>query len=350
MLDLVIVGGGPVGLITALYAARAGLSCTVVEPRRGVIDKACGEGLMPAGLATLLDLGVDPIGMPINGIRYVAGPHEAHASFGGAVGRGVRRTELHAALLAAVAGAGIPLVHARATHLSQSADAVTVHARAADTAPTDTPEVTARFVIAADGLHSRIRSQLGLSLPTTGSARFGQRRHFAVAPWDDHVQVHWATHAEAYVTPVTPHLVGVALLTRHRASFDDLLAGFPDLSRRLHDGGSPVLGAGPLRQRSSSRVAGRVLLVGDAAGYVDALTGEGVMLGAAQAKEAVAAVAAADPPRYEAAWRRVTRRHTMTTRTLLAATQFGLARRALVPAASALPHVFGAVVRSIGST
>ncbi|TWE11902.1 NAD(P)/FAD-dependent oxidoreductase [Rudaeicoccus suwonensis] len=350
MLDLVIVGGGPVGLITALYAARAGLSCTVVEPRRGVIDKACGEGLMPGGLATLLDLGIDPIGMPLNGIRYVGGSREAHASFGGVAGRGVRRTELHAALLAAVADAGTPLVHARATHLNQSADAVTVHARAAGTAPTYMTQVTAKFVIAADGLHSHIRSQLGLGLPPTSAVRFGQRRHFAVEPWDDHVQVHWAAHAEAYVTPVAPTLVGVALLTRRRASFDDLLAGFPDLAAHLHDGGSAVLGAGPLRQRTSGRVAGRVLLVGDAAGYVDALTGEGVMLGAAQAKEAISAVIAEDPGSYEAGWRRVTRRHSVTTRTLVTATRFGPVRRTIVPAASALPSVFGAVVRSIGST
>ena len=60
-----------------------------------------------------------------------------------------------------------------------------------------------------------------------------------------------------------------------------------------------VRGAGPLRQRSRRRVAGRVLLVGDAAGYVDALTGEGIALGLAQARAAVAAVAAGRPRRYE---------------------------------------------------
>ena len=59
------------------------------------------------------------------------------------------------------------------------------------------------------------------------------------------------------------------------------------------------MGAGPLRQRAHRRVAGRVLLVGDAGGYVDALTGEGIALGLAQARAAVAAVVAGDPARYE---------------------------------------------------
>ena len=51
--DLLIVGGGPAGLATALYARRQGLSVIVAEPREGPIDKACGEGLMPGGLAEL---------------------------------------------------------------------------------------------------------------------------------------------------------------------------------------------------------------------------------------------------------------------------------------------------------
>ena len=92
---------------------------------------------------------------------------------------------------------------------------------------------------------------------------------------------------------------------------------------------------------------GRVLLVGDAAGYVDALTGEGIAVGIAQARAAVAAVAAGDPARYARDWRRVTRRHDLLTRGLVAATRHPALRRRIVPAAAALPGVFGAAVNQL---
>src|SRR5262245_45229395 len=62
--------------------------------------------------------------------------------------------------------------------------------------------VRARWLLAADGLHSPVRHQLGLSRPARSAHRWGLRRHYAVKPWSDLVEVHWAEDAEAYVTPV----------------------------------------------------------------------------------------------------------------------------------------------------
>ncbi|MGB6361235.1 MAG: FAD-dependent oxidoreductase, partial [Thermoanaerobaculia bacterium] len=56
--DVVVVGGGPAGLATAIAARDLGLAVTVLERRQPPIDKACGEGLMPDGVRRLAALGV----------------------------------------------------------------------------------------------------------------------------------------------------------------------------------------------------------------------------------------------------------------------------------------------------
>jgi flavin-dependent dehydrogenase len=335
MTDLLVAGGGPAGLATAVYAAREGLDVTVLERRAGVVDKACGEGLMPGALAALLDLKVDPPGQELTGIRYVAGHRSAEARFHSGPGRGVRRTALHAAMREAALDTGARLVQRVVDGVEQDRDGVTAAG------------VRARYLVAADGLHSPVRHGLGLDAPPTAERRFGLRRHFRVEPWTSFVEVHWGAEAEAYVTPVAPDMVGVAMLTSTRASFDDHLRQFPALADRLTAPVGDVRGAGPLRQRARARVRGRVLLVGDASGYVDALTGEGVALALAQARVAVAAVRDGDPARYEREWRQVTRRYRLLTAGLLEATRRPSVRRALVPAATRLPSVFGSVVNAL---
>ena len=276
-LDLLVVGGGPAGLATAMHAAAAGLAVTVLEARDGPVDKACGEGLMPGAVAALGALGVEVGGLPFLGIRYVDGAHTAEARFGSAPGAGVRRTALHAAMTERALALGVEVDRARVDDVRQGDGWVSAGGR------------RARYLVAADGLHSPVRAALGLGAARAGRARYGVRRHYAVEPWSDLVEVHWAARCEAYVTPVGPRLVGVAVLGGRGTRVDDALASLPTLRERLA-GADQVgrdRGAGPLRQRTRARVAGRVLLVGDAAGYVDALTGEGVRLGLAEAGAAV---------------------------------------------------------------
>jgi flavin-dependent dehydrogenase len=345
--DVIVAGAGPVGLAAAIEAAGRGLSVALVEPRNGPVDKACGEGLMPGAVAALARLGVRPAGMPFRGIAYVDPSHEARHAFRAGPGLGVRRTTLHAALAERAAELGVLRVESRVGDVHQDGDSV--HAAG----------LTASWLLACDGLHSVVRRGLGLDPrpAAAGRRRFGQRRHLATAPWSDYVEVHWSPLAEAYVTPVAPDLVGVAVLGRSGASYADLLAQVPSLRERLDAlgvaGGSgppwatAVQGAGPLRQPVRRRVAGRVLLVGDAAGYVDALTGEGIRTGLACARAAVEAVVAANPTAYERDWRQLTRSYRVLTNGLLAASRPQLARRSIVGGAARLPRVFGAAVEGL---
>jgi flavin-dependent dehydrogenase len=327
--DLLIVGGGPGGLATALHARRRGLSVIVAEPRPTPIDKACGEGLMPGGLAELTSLGIDPAGLPFHGIAYLSEHRRAEARFRTCPGRGVRRTTLHAALAAGAKEQDTEWISTRVTHVEQDAAGVTAAG------------VRAKWLVAADGLHSTVRRAVGINATAGTPRRYGVRWHFAVPPWSEFVEVYWSPWGEAYVTPVEPDLVGVAILSRHRPD----LGWFPRLAAQLRDApaGRPR-GCGPLRQVVSRRVAGRVLLVGDAAGYEDALTGEGISLAVKQAGAVVAAIVDEAPSSYEAAWRRITRDYRLLTRALVLATAPRAGRGALVPAASLLPGIFGRAV------
>jgi len=261
----------------------------------------------------------------------------------------VRRTTLHAALSDAVADRGIDVHHATVDALERRDSRV--HAAG----------LSGRYLVGADGLHSSVRRLAGLDLPpapasttaSSGRQRFGLRRHFTIEPWTGMVEVHWADDLEAYVTPVDDDLVGVALLTSRREPFDVQLKELPALAERLEtaraagDEPGATMGAGPLRQRSRARVSGRVLLVGDAAGYVDALTGEGIAVGLASARAAVAAIAAGTPTAYEGSWRAATRRYRWLTEALLWSRQHRVTAPLIVPAAQRVPRLMGTLVNQL---
>jgi menaquinone-9 beta-reductase len=287
--DVAIAGGGIAGSALAILLGRAGLKVALFERQRFPRDKACGEGLMPAGLGVLERLGVASAvgGAPLEGIRYHGFGVTVAARFpdGGAGGVGQRRLRLDAALFAA----------ARAT------PGVT----ACEDAPVDAPivegdrvvglgvggqSVRAALVVAADGPRSLVRRKLDLEGTPRGRPRLGLRAHYRLAPGmppPDLVEVFVGPGHEIYLTPLPDGEVAVAALTARdgndgtanaRAQFARWMQEHPALAARLEgaEQASEIIGQMPLESCARRAVAPGVVLLGDAAGFIDPVTGGGM--------------------------------------------------------------------------
>ena len=341
--DLLIVGGGPAGLATAIEARLAGLEATVIDRRRPPIDVACGEGLMPAGVDHLHRLGVkfpeSKSGM-FSGIRYLDGEVEAVARFRSGAGLGVRRTTLHRAMVHRADDLGVGFLWGTAVRGLEDNEVLT-----------DRGSFGGRVVVAADGRLSRLRRMAGIATSVPGQRRFGVRRHYRRVPWTETVDVFWADEGEAYVTPVGPEMIGVAMLSRTKPlDFDHQLRHFPELLRRL-DGAevtSSDRGAGPFGHRPEAVIRGRLALVGDASGSLDPITGEGVSVAFSEARALVRAVKWGALDDYAVEHRRIMRAPGILTDLLLLAERHPNLRRLTIRALAALPCFFSMVVDRIG--
>jgi flavin-dependent dehydrogenase len=336
--DIVVAGGGPVGLAAALAARREGLAVLVADRAEPPIDKACGEGLMPDGVAALRRLGVDlgDRGIAFRGVRFLEGTIEggiaAEACFPERCGVGIRRTQLHRVLVEHALAAGVVACW-RARVEGGPRAGVTVGGRA----------VRCRWVVGADGFHSHIRQWAGLGAASHGLRRIGVRRHFRIRPWSEFVEVYWRRNCQAYVTPVAPDEVCVALVgSGSPPRFVDLSVAFPRLARRIADA-APIgreRGAISMTSRLAAVTRGHTALVGDASGSIDAVTGEGLAVAFRQAAALGEALAAGDLSAYEADHRRIGRAPRMMSRLLLLMDRSnGLRRRALL-ALAARPRTF----------
>jgi flavin-dependent dehydrogenase len=214
--------------------------------------------------------------------------------------------------------------------------------------------IEARWLVGADGRHSQVRTACGFAIRSAARRRFGMRRHFRVAPWSEFVEVHWTDGVEAYVTPVAPGCVGIAFLwsawAEPSGDYDAFLARFPALRARLGDAMSvpetAVLGGGPFGTSVRAVARGRVLLVGDAAISLDAVTGEGLSLAFASASALVDATTggATDALAYARAWPRLARRQKALSRLALRLAEDGALRRRVMIALRDAPESFHALL------
>ena len=337
--DLLVIGGGPAGLATAIEARLAGFATLVIDRRKPPIDVACGEGLMPIGVEGLRRLGVeisDAEHAVFRGIRYLDGGLTAEARFKKSHGLGVRRTVLHDALRRRAVDVGVDF------RWGETARAIRPGG-----VETDAGLVCARWLVAADGRLSKLRKWAGLEGRAPTRQRLGVRRHYGVAPWSEFVEVYWSDEAEAYITPVGPEIVGVAVLSSETpVDFDRLLNRFPPLRARLED--APVVsrdrGAGPFGHRPAGVVRDNLVLVGDASGSLDPITGEGLSIAFAQAQALIRSLERGRIEEYAEAHRRIWRLPRLLTGLLLIAEQHRWLRRKIIRLFAGFPSVFSILV------
>ena len=267
---------------------------------------------MPDGVEALHNLGITiPAGeaRPFRGIRFVSGNKTAEAVFPRGTACGIRRTALHRIMVEHAEAAGVSMRwQAAVTGLHREGAWV-----AGDL-------VRARWVVGADGAQSRVRHWAGLDVHQRKDVRFAFRRHYRVAPWTDFMELHWGEQRQIYVTAVDSAEICVAMISDSpKLRLEDALGEFPELSARLRGAGhtSSERGAITVSRKLRRLYCERTVVVGDASGGVDAITGEGLCLAFRQAALLGECLATNDLARYQAEHRKLNRRPTLMARLML---------------------------------
>jgi len=303
MTDVFVVGGGPSGLAAAIAARQKGFAVTVADGAAPPIEKPCGEGMMPETITALHDLGITirpSDGVSFRGICFAQRDARVAGDFPSGAGVGMRRTALHERLVVRAEDCGVKLLWRRPV--------VAIGAGHVELA---SGRIPARWIIGADGQGSRVRRWSGIATKQI-RRRYAARRHYRVQPWSSYVEIHWSTHAQAYVTPVAPDEVCIVIISgraRH-ASFDQSLNEFPAIREKIAFAKTTSRERGAVTSMHTLRNVqrGNVALVGDASGGVDAITGEGIRLGLRQASVLADSLVAGNLRQYEREHRALAKR------------------------------------------
>lgn len=331
--DVVVAGGSVAGAAAAIELARRGLRVALVEKARFPRFKACGEGLLPHGVAALARLGLEAPGIPFRGMRYVSPSGiVAEADFPHGQGRVVRRDRFDEMLFrAAAATPGVEAFPEMAY---------------------DPERWTAKWIVGADGLHSQFHRRAEFSAAFRRPARAGLSTHVRGLQVDrERVEVILHSRGEVYVAPSDEDHALVACLAlgeempagrTNEERVESLLRSLPVLRERIGqlEFTTPCLGVAPLGLRVRSVAAGNVFLIGDASGAPDPVTGEGMSLALRSAPALADAIVAERPEDYARERRRLGEGPDWLGRWLLRAVRFPAVADAVVRSLAARPESF----------
>ncbi len=342
--DLIVVGGGPAGLATAIAASLKGLRVKVIDARKPPIDKACGEGILPRGVTALQRLGADldsRAALPLAGLQFLDEESSVCATFASANALGIRRTALHRLLVDRARDLGVCF--------AWQTRALQFHP---DALQTSDGSFSSRWLVGADGERSGVARCVALAPRRQIRPRFGFRRHYEIEPWNDRVEFRWGHRCQMVVTPTGRREVCVSFFTRDPAiGLNRGLSLFPAVARRVSLARplSAEAGAVTMLRRARAVTRGIVALVGDASCTVDGIAGMGLSLAFEQALHLADALAHENLSRYESAHRRIVRTPVRFTRLLLAMSSGSLLRRKVLRLFAAKPALFSKIVSIHGS-
>jgi flavin-dependent dehydrogenase len=328
--EVLVVGGGPAGSLAALALARMGVGVTLLDRAAFPRDKLCGDSVNPGALAVLgrygLEAAVDQRGLLIEGMR-LTGPGDASIEGRyppGASGRSILRRDLDALLLEAAGAAGARIEQGiRVT--APIIDSVNGHARVVGVRTSGhrgAGDRHAQVVIAADGRGSVLARAVGVARHPRRPRRWAIGAYFEqVAGLTSLGEMHVRAGHYLGVAPVSGGLTNACLVvpepTARRvarapaAALESALAADNALRERFRQArrvSRPVM-LGPLAVEASAAGVEGLLLAGDAAGFVDPITGDGIRIALAGGELAAAAARDSLEGRRDSHRRLARRRH-----------------------------------------
>ena len=335
--DVAIVGGGPAGAIVASLLARAGHDVTLFERSPAYRWRACGVFASPATVAALRRVGLDEatlarVARPIPAMRVETPTGICfRLPYGDGEPVGFDRSALDPALLekARLAGASV-CTGARVEALDLDAARPVLQVRTAQ----GLERHTARLVVGADGGNSIVARAARVARSAQLAPRVGLTFHLEDRPGDPRADARMRVFRDGYVgvAPVPGGRVNLGIVLGRswgprlaadgaEAIAEEVVSGIPVRDGAAGSTPDPaawragarldrVAGASPLGHRVTRRAGSTWLVVGDAAGFLDPFTGEGLHRAVVSAELAARAVAAAlrgNPralPAYDRAMRR----------------------------------------------